>query len=77
MEGLLASTLWHIVIDVLAPQQGETVRVNSNQKHSNPNRNPLFVPNAPESSNRAHLFLFEDDAAVIITIIKPTHASCF
>ena len=37
-----------------------TLRVNSNPKHSKLLRNPndYVPPNAPESSDRAHLFIF-------------------
>ena len=75
MDGLLALTVWDIVIDVLEPlvlRTGRDRRVNSNPKHQHTYRNPSIIFHQTHwiSSNRAHFFIFEDNKAVIKIIIK-------
>ena len=75
MEGLPALTLWDHVIDVLEPPANRATRDPSRQlkpKTSQTTQETIdhVPPNAQESSNRARLFLFEDNEAVIKMISK-------
>ena len=52
-------------------EQEETLRVNSRPKHQKAAWESIdyFPPDAPESSNRCHLFVFEDNETFIKMIM--------
>ena len=86
MEGLPALTLWDSVIDVLellaSRATGDPWRQLTSQTSQNYTGETIdHVPrNAQESSNRAHVFMFDDNEPVMKLIIQgqePAHTSCF
>ena len=75
VEGLLALTLWDLVIDVLEPlasrARSDPSRYQKSQTSQTAQESIDHVPpNAEESSNRAQLFVVEDNEAVAKMIIK-------
>ena len=78
-DGIVASGLWDTVIFVLEPRAlGNLMRHPTKKLHMSKNSGvkqligdlDLFFPNAHTSSQRASLFIFEDNAALIKMTFK-------
>ena len=68
MGGLVALTLWDIVTDVSEPLASDSSR--QRKPKTMQEAVDYGPPNAPGSSNRAQVFLFEDNETVIKMIIN-------
>ena len=74
-EGLLALTVWDIVTDLLEPPASRAradpwVSIKIPTSQTTQETIDYISPNAQESCGRAHLFIFEDNEAVIKMLIK-------